>query len=464
MSPPLVLIVEDAQPLAVIYAKQLERGQFASLHADTLARARVLLPDAELAAVLLDLELPDGRGIDLLQELRDAGNNVPVVVVTAHGSVEAAVEAMRAGADDFLTKPIEAERLLTTLRHVLERKQLLSIVDTLRADLATGRFEGFIGSDLSMQAVYRVIEQAARSSATVFITGESGTGKEVTAEAIHRRSERRNRPFVAVNCGAIPKELMESELFGHVRGAFTGATTDRAGLVVQADGGTLFLDEIGDMELALQVKLLRFLQTGVVQPVGSDRTRSVNVRIVCATNRDPLAEVQAGRFREDLYYRLYVLPIELPPLRKRGRDVVLIANHFLAEYGVLEGRRFHGFTPEVEALLRGFRWPGNIRQLQNMVRSIVVMHDAELVTPDMLPAWLRTESAAPAPSAARPPPFGAELVTREVIRPLAEVERDTIERAVALCGGNLTEAANRLGINVSTIHRKRQHWRSEEAG
>ncbi len=464
MAQPLILIVEDAQPLAVIYARQLGRGQFASVHADTLARARALLAQAQPVAVLLDLELPDGKGIELLHDLRGAGDLMPVIVITAHGSVEAAVEAMRAGADDFLTKPIESERLLITLRHVLERKRLRSIVDTLRADLATGRFEGFIGADLSMQAVYRVIEQAARSAATVFITGESGTGKEVAAEAIHRRSERRDRPFIAVNCGAIPKELMESELFGHLRGAFTGATADRAGLIVQADGGTLFLDEICDMELALQVKLLRFLQTGVVQPVGSDRTRSVNVRIVCATNRDPLADVRAGRFREDLYYRLYVLPIALPALRERRQDVMLIANHLLAEYGVLEGRRFRGFTPETEALLRRSRWPGNIRQLQNTIRSIVVMHDADLVTPEMLPPWLHAESAqAPrATAVALLPEAGRPNTERDMIRPLAAIEREIIEHAVALCDGNLTEAASRLKINVSTIHRKRQQWRTEE--
>jgi two-component system repressor protein LuxO len=264
-----------------------------------------------------------------------------------------------------------------------------------------------------MQAVYRTIEGAARSRASVFITGESGTGKELAAEAIHKASPRANKPLVALNCGAIPRDLLESEIFGHVKGAFTGATENRIGAARQADGGTLFLDEIGEMPLEMQVKLLRFVQTGSFQPVGASRPEKVDVRFVCATNRDPLAEVEAGRFREDLYYRLYVVPIELPPLRERGDDVLLIARHFLRQMAKEEDRAFRGFTPETEAAIRRYPWPGNVRQLRNVIANIVVLHDAEWVEARMLPPLLfrAVPAAAPTPVAAVPAPMPAPAPT-----------------------------------------------------
>jgi DNA-binding NtrC family response regulator len=295
----------------------------------------------------------------------------------------------------------------------------------------------------------------------VFITGESGTGKEVCAEAIHRRSDRSGGPFVALNCGAIPKDLIESEIFGHIKGAFTGATSDRDGAASRAQGGTLFLDEICEMDLALQTKLLRFLQTGIVQKVGSDRASKVDIRIVCATNRDPLIEVQAGRFREDLYYRLHVVPLHLPPLRERGEDVLRIARHFLASFGAEEGRRFAGLSPEVEAVFLDYRWPGNVRQLQNVIRNVVVLHDGATVTRDMLPAPLsemvpsHTVRPHQALATGRDAPAGDP---RAGIRPLDKIEREAIEAAIAACGGNMTEAAQHLGISVKTIYRKRQDW------
>jgi two-component system, repressor protein LuxO len=259
----------------------------------------------------------------------------------------------------------------------------------------------------------------------------------------------------------VPKELMESEIFGHVKGAFTGATSDRDGAATRADGGTLFLDEVCEMDPALQVKLLRFVQTGAVQPVGSDTLRRPDVRIICATNRNPLTEMGAGRLREDLYYRLHVLPIELPPLRERGGDVLLLARHFLAAFSREEGRGFRGFAPDAEARLCACRWPGNVRQLQNIVRQVVVVHDGELVTASMLPGdfdWERPaegERTATAPGAF---PAAPPAPLKQSIVPLARLERQAIERAIELCGGNMTEAAIRLGVNVSTIYRKRQGW------
>jgi len=460
---PLVLLVEDTAPLAQLYLEYLRRAPVEARAVGSLAEAKEAASTLRPAAVLLDLELPDGNGLDLVDWARGAGLDPAFIVVTAHGSISAAVEAMRAGAQDFLVKPFNAERLVTTVRNALERRRLSRIVETLGTELAEGGFEGFIGTDLSMQAVYRVIDLAAKSRSTVFITGESGTGKEVCAEAIHRRGPRRAGAFVALNCGAVPKELMESEIFGHVKGAFTGATADREGAASRADGGTLFLDELCEMDLALQVKLLRFVQTGVVQPVGSDKSRKVDVRIICATNRDPLAEVEAGRFREDLYYRLHVIPIQLPALRERGGDVLLLARHFLAAFSREEGRGFQGFTPEAEARLCAARWPGNVRQLQNVIRQAVVVHDGELITEAMLPD-LDSERPGEAPRAQKPaaPATTPPAASNEIV-PLALLERRAIERAIEICGGNMTEAAIRLGVNVSTIYRKRQSWTGQAA-
>jgi two-component system repressor protein LuxO len=461
MEPTNVLIVEDSIVLAEMYAHQLQGEGLRPSHTTDLASSRAFLRTNRPPAILLDLRLPDGDGIELLRELRAGGNDAAVIVMTAHGSINTAIEAMKAGADDFLIKPFAPERMLTTLRNCVERRRLVRIVEVMSPTRGGDIFEGFVGVDPAMQALYRMIDQAARSRATIFITGESGTGKEVCAEAIHRRSDRAAGTFVALNCGAIPKDLIESEIFGHVRGAFTGATSDREGAAARADGGTLFLDEICEMDLALQTKLLRFLQTGIVQKVGSDRATKVDIRIVCATNRDPLIEVQAGRFREDLFYRLHVVPLHLPPLRERGEDVLRIARHFLSVFGTEEGRHFTGLSPEVEAVLLDYRWPGNVRQLQNVIRNVVVLHDGAMVTREMLPAPL--SEMVPSHTVRPHQAFaigrdGAAGDPRAGIRPLDKIEREAIETAIAACGGNMTEAAQRLGISVKTIYRKRQDW------
>jgi two-component system repressor protein LuxO len=452
-----VLLVEDTRSLAEVYRAYLRDAPWTFVHAATGAEARAAMATRRPEVVLLDLNLPDVDGLALLRELRARRPAPEVIVITAHGSVAVAVAAMKAGAADFLAKPFAQERLLVTVSNALERRRLAREVEALRHAADRTTFGGFIGGAPAMQAVYRIIENAAASRATVFLTGESGTGKELAAEAVHRLSPRRDKPFVAINCAAIPRELMESEVFGHMRGAFTGALADRTGAAGEADGGTLFLDEVCELDLALQGKLLRFIQTGRFQRVGAAREEQVDVRFVCATNRDPLEEVRQGRFREDLYYRLHVIPIALPPLRERGEDILRIAEAFLARFATEERRHFRGFTAEARAVLLAHPWPGNVRELENAIRTAVVLHDGDLLDAGMLPAQVQrgAERAPPPAPAPRelPPEEGARL-----IRPLAEVERAAIERAIALCGGNITRAAAELGVSPSTIYRKRAGW------
>jgi two-component system, repressor protein LuxO len=459
---PRILLVEDTASLAAVYGEYLRGAGFASRHARTAEEAFRLAGQEKPDCVLLDLRLPDSDGLTVLRVLRRDSPDLPVVVMTAHGSVATAVDAMRAGAADFLVKPFAAERLAVTLTNAVERAALRREVRDLAAARPRTSFQGFIGAAPGMQAVYRILETAASSRATVFITGESGTGKELAAEAVHRLSPRRDGPFIAINCAAIPKDLIESEVFGHVRGAFTGAVADRQGAAAAADGGTLFLDELCEMDLALQGKLLRFIQTGSFQPVGSTQLRRTDVRFVCATNRDPLLEVREGRFREDLYYRLHVVPVSLPPLRDRGADVVTIAEAMLARSAAEEGRAFRGLAEDAKTALLAHRWPGNVRELENAVRTAVVLHDGEWVTAAMLPqtlqnATLRDGAAPPAPTP-RPAPARADADRTRQIRPLAEIEREAIERAVELCDGNIPKAAAHLGISPSTLYRKRLAW------
>ncbi|SDH78060.1 two-component system, repressor protein LuxO, partial [Vibrio xiamenensis] len=319
-------------------------------------------------------------------------------------------------------------------------------------------YQGFIGSSHTMQAVYRTIDSAASSKASIFITGESGTGKEVCAEAVHAASKRGDKPFIAINCAAIPKDLIESELFGHVKGAFTGAATDRQGAAELADGGTLFLDELCEMDLDLQTKLLRFIQTGTFQKVGSSKMKSVDVRFVCATNRDPWKEVQEGRFREDLYYRLYVIPLHLPPLRERGEDVTEIAYSLLGFMSKEEGKDFVRLSPEVVERFIHYEWPGNVRQLQNVLRNVVVLNNGKDITLDMLPPPLNK----PHEREIRVPVLEKESFSVHDIFPLWMTEKHAIEQAIKACEGNIPKAAGYLDVSPSTIYRKLQAWNVKE--
>jgi len=397
-------------------------------------------------------------GLDILREVRQWPAPPATVVTTANASLTVAIEAVRLGAFDYLVKPFAAARLTTTVTNALANTDLKREVETFRRTVEHDGLGDFIGRSTPMQRVYRTIEAAARSSASVFITGESGTGKELAAQALHRLSPRAKKGFVALNCGAIPRDLLESTIFGHVKGAFTGATADQEGAALRADGGTLFLDELGEMEMELQTKLLRFIQTGQYERVGEGRTRPADIRFVAATNRDPAEAVRQGRLREDLFYRLYVVPLEMPPLRDRGDDILLIARRFLAEFSRQEGKSFAGFTPEAEARMVAYAWPGNVRQLQNVVRNAVVLNDGALLAETMLPPLLAAAAAAPA---ATPRPADTQEAADTGIRRLADVERDYIEHAIRLCDGNILVAARKLGISASTIYRKKEAWALE---
>jgi DNA-binding NtrC family response regulator len=457
---PRLLLVEDTPSIMRLYHEVLKKLDVELLDAETGARALDILGETIPEIVLLDVELPDTNGLEILRHIKARNLPSAVIVVTAHGSVKVAVEAMREGAYDFIMKPFPPDRLIVTVRNALERRtlQTLAAANEVAKD---GRFYGLIGASLPMRAVYNVIESAASSRATVFITGESGTGKELCAQAIHQLSPRRGGPFVAVNCGAIPHELMESEMFGHVKGAFTGAVGHREGAISRARGGTLFLDEICEMDLTLQVKLLRVIQSGEYQKVGGNEVEQADVRYVCATNRDPWAEVQAGRFREDLYYRLHVVPCGMPALRARGDDVLLIARHFLALYAKEEGKEFADFDDGAARALARYPWPGNIRELQNVLRNAVLFNQGTLIEEAMLSRL--DPGAAPRPAApiamlAATPRAGASVGS---IKPLWLIEKEAIEEAIALCNGNIPRAAALLEINPSTIYRRKAEWEKE---
>ncbi|MDB5572523.1 MAG: ATPase [Hyphomicrobiales bacterium] len=490
---PNILIVEDIPLLAESYAAFLrDEGTHIDIEG-TGAGALASLERRPASVVVLDVNLPDISGIEVLQRIRAMGMPAEVVVVTAEGSVKLAVEAMRHGALDFIVKPFTADRLRITVRNALERRRMADQIATIQEESSPERFAGFIGQSLSMEAVYRILRSAAPTNATVFVTGESGTGKELCADALHKLSKRKSGPFVVINCAAIPRDLLESEIFGHVKGAFTGATADRRGAALQANGGTLFLDEVCEMDLALQAKMLRFLQDKQVHRLGEDSPRPTDVRIVCATNRDPQSEVAAGRFREDLFYRLHVVPVELPPLRERDADALLIARSFLEKFSREDGRRFRGFTPEAESVLVSYAWPGNVRQLQNAVRSIVVLNEGELVTPEMLPrevlagigaGRLTMSPVAPAlpppllpgafapvderpADALQPVPASAAAPglsrSAQPITPLETVIRQTIEHAIERSGGSIPKAAAALEVSPSTLYRRIQAWQSGES-
>ncbi|KXF82121.1 quorum-sensing sigma-54 dependent transcriptional regulator LuxO [Enterovibrio coralii] len=471
-----ILMVEDTASVAALYKSYLNPldvdVEIASNGKQALEQ---FSSDSAFSLILLDLRLPDVSGFDVLAEIRKQKPDIPVVIMTAHGSIDAAVEALRYGASDFLIKPCEADLLRVTVNNALKPKSAVN------KKSPEGAYYGFIGRSVPMQAVYRVIDSAAPSKATVFITGESGTGKEVCAEAVHAASARAKNAFVAINCAAIPKDLIESELFGHVKGAFTGAASEREGAAEMADGGTLFLDEICEMDLDLQSKLLRFIQTGTFQKVGSSKVKQVDVRFVCATNRDPWEEVMKGNFREDLYYRLHVIPLTLPPLRDRGEDVLEIAESLLLHVAMEEGKDFRSFDDNVVQRLINYDWPGNVRQLQNVIRNIVVLHNGREVTEMMLPPPLSTVSGVKIASngiknknqntiaQTREDNFavGSALessgsITKADIEPLWLVEKRAIQIAIDACDGNIPQAAGLLEVSPSTIYRKLQSWQESQ--
>lgn len=481
---PKVLLIEDSTSLAILYKQYIKDEPYDLFHVETGREAIAFIERNVPQLVILDLKLPDMDGEDILDWINEHQVPTSVIVATAHGSVNVAVSLVQKGAKDFLEKPINADRLKTSITLHLQQVKLEYLVEDIESKFDRSRFHGFIGSSLPMQGVYKIIDSVAPTSASVFIIGESGTGKEVCAEAIHKESKRKDKPFVAINCGAIPKDLMESEIFGHVKGAFTGATTDRKGAASQAHGGTLFLDELCEMDLEMQKKLLRFLQTGTFTPLGASREVKVDVRIICATNREPLTEVEEGRFREDLYYRVHVVPIDMPPLRERGNDIATLANHFLKLYSKEDGKQFKGINRDAESLLKRYAWPGNVRQLQNIIRNIVVLNDDSKLLVHHLPEQIIKGRAAtstqPKPShsfstvAAAADPVSEPLRDEAPningsmddspcqIRPMWQIERETIQQAIDHCDGNVLNAAVLLELSPSTVYRKKQAWEAED--
>ncbi len=468
----LRVLVCDPDPAArrALRAALGRRDALNMMEAECLEAAFVLAPHCDAALVAM------GPGEeDMIARLRAAGLTGVMIVALAQGAVAGAVAAMRAGADDVVLKPVRAEDVAERLvaaapaerpeRRRAMREDRRPPAATLHSD-----FCGFLGRSTPMTRLYEQINRVAASRAPVFVTGESGTGKELAASAVHARSPRHAGPFHALNCGAIPRELMESEIFGHARGAFTGAHAERSGAAELADGGTLFLDELGEMDLALQAKLLRFLQDGKVRRIGEGHERQVDVRIVCATNRDPVAEVKAGRLREDLFYRLHVLHLHLPPLRERGEDVILLTEAFLARFAGEEGRPLPRMTPEAAEVLRQRHWRGNVRELQNLMRRAVVLSDGPVLSPALFQDdrmdgdGVSTERrSAPVPPAAVPAPGGLPVTPGlRIVEPFAVVERRTIEAAIAAFDGNITLAAAALDLSPSTLYRKKLAWQQSD--
>ena len=487
-----ILIVDDDPVQRRLLENMVRRFGYEPLVAEGGDAAVALLTVADGApihAVVLDLVMPDLDGLGVLAKIREAEIPVPVIVQTVHGGIDNVVTAVRAGATDFVVKPVGVERLHVSLRNALATSALESELARIkRSRTGTLGFNDIITKSPRMQSVLRVAEKAASSAIPVLIEGQSGVGKELIARAIHGSGDRRAKPFVAVNCGAIPDNLVESLLFGHEKGAFTGATERHMGKFVEASGGTLFLEEVGELPAAAQVKLLRAIQEGEIEPVGARKPVKVDVRLISATNRDLIADVKSGRFREDLFYRLHVFPISVPALRERLQDIPELARHFLVRFAAEEGKRVSGLSAEAMSLLCAYQWPGNVRQLENAVFRAVVLAEGDIIgcgefpqiasqvsgcvaTDDIAPMAISETvphglhpikgdlfdlgSATISPPAATTPMSALDLLDDNgEVRPLEHIEADAIRFAIAHYRGQMSEVARRLRIGRSTLYRK----------
>ncbi len=441
-----VLVVDDEPDMCELLQLGLSKRGMAVTWRTDPEEAFALLLNEEFDCVLTDLNMKGLTGLELTSRIVANRPDVPVVVLTAFGSFEAAVAAMRAGAYDFVTKPVELDALAMSLHRAIERRYLKAEVSRLRQVVAqTQRFDEIIGASRAMQRVYTLIDQVAPTDATVLITGESGTGKEMAARALHRRSKRADGPFVAINCAAMPAALLESELFGHVKGAFTDARANKTGLFAQANGGTLFLDEIGELSLTLQPKLLRVLQERTIRPLGGQHELPIDVRLLAASNRDFEAMVEEKTFREDLYYRINVVALPLPPLRTRAADVLLLAQHFVTHYAALFAKPVAAISPAAAERLVHYSWPGNVRELQNCIERAVAVANFGALGVEDLPEKIRQYEPGPLPMHQQ---GHQALVTVE------EVERRHILHVLDILSGNRTEAAKALGLDRKTLYRK----------
>ncbi len=447
-----ILVVDDKRGSREALQKMIsEEGYRVSLAHD--AETAIDIFDRDPAGVVItDLRMPGMDGIGLLKEVKRRNGETEVILISGYGTVEAAVEAMREGACDFLTKPLERAAVLKAVFKAVEKQELLRENADLRAQLKNLRNGlGIIGATSAMREVDELTRQAAPTSATVLILGESGTGKELVANALHNLSGRAGSPFIKVNCAALPETLLESELFGYERGAFTGAVSRKEGRFHLADGGTLFLDEIGDMPLSLQAKILRVLQEGEFERLGGSETFKVDVRVIAATNQDIQDAIAERRFREDLYYRLNVITIHLPPLRERRGDIPLLMEHFIQRFSAKNSRKVRAFSREAIELMSNYEWPGNIRELENTVERAVVLGRGEILTVEDLPPQIAKGADPPEELRVE---AGAPVLSIPIGTPLAEVEKRVILETLRHTGGDKSAAARQLGIATRTIYRK----------
>jgi len=445
-----VLIVDDERAMADAMAEQLASHGLKTTIASSADEASSILGETDFDVVVTDVNMRGKSGIDLCGRLAVNRPDVPVIVVTAFGSMETAVATLRAGAFDFLTKPFDMEELVIVVERAAQHRQLREEVKRLRRAVEDSKgFEEITGVSAPIKEVFALIDHVAETDATVLVSGETGTGKELAARALHRRSRRRGQPMVTVNCAAVPANLLESELFGHVRGAFTDARADRKGLFQQADRGTLFLDELGEMPLEMQAKLLRALEVRAVRPIGGHEEVSFDVRLVAATHRDLVSSIEAGTFREDLYYRINVVELTMPPLRARGTDVLLLAQTFVDQFARQHTKPVMRISSAVAERLLAYAWPGNVRELRNCIERAVALARFDELVVDDLPPQVREYRASHVLVAASDP---SELA------PLAEVERRYIERVMQSVGGNKRQAAQILGLDRATLYRKLERW------
>lgn len=431
-----ILIVDDSINTLEVFQRNLTSQGYEVFTASGVGEAIKILETMMVDLVITDLRMPKVSGMDLIRHVRENFKDTEIMMITGYASIESAVEAVKIGAEEYLSKPFTSDELFAAVKRVMDKLMLRRARNKL-TDIPPAPY-GIIGQSGAIKKIFSEIEKAASTSATVLISGESGTGKELVARAIHYTGSRAASPFVPVNCGGIPESLLESELFGHVKGSFTGATETRAGFFQTADGGTIFLDEISDTGIAMQSKLLRVLQEKEVCMVGSSKTRKVDVRVLAATNKDLQLLVKKGTFREDLYFRLNVITIDLPPLRERGEDIVLLTYHFAVKFAREAGKTVPAFSDNAIQVIKNYHWPGNIRELENVINRLVVMTDGDLIEVPDLPSLMR---------------FSA-LRTSGFNRPLAEVEVEYISNVLSSVGGNKTQAADILGIDRKTLREK----------
>jgi len=454
--PGRVLVVDDDPGMCAVLQDGLQARGFDVTTKTVAEEALAAAVSSEFDVVLTDLRMRGTSGLELCRRIHELRPDVSVVVVTAFGNFDTAIGAIRAGAYDFITKPVEIEHLVLTIGRAMERRALREEVKRLRQEVAaTQVLEGLVGESEVMRKLSDLISRAAAADASVLITGESGTGKELVAQALHARSSRHEKPLVALHCGAMPETLLESELFGHVKGAFTDARADRKGLLTQGDGGTIFLDEIGTMPLAVQPKLLRALQERHARPVGGNKEIPFDVRLITATNEDLETAVHEGRFRSDLFYRLDVVRIHVPPLRARGRDILLLAQHFIKQYAGRSAKQVTGLTSEAAQKLLAYNWPGNVRELQNCIECAVALTALEQLNVQDLPERIQQYRSSHILVAGEDP---TELVSME------EMERRYILRVLDAVQGNKTLAAQILALDRRTLYRKLETYLSHESG